>query len=199
MILTASDKSTARMGYLVVVGEVIVGDGNGSGDHDGINEPIGAVGQRAVVDPDVAGAEDGNAIAVGHGPPSIVGGGAADHGVPGGLAIVDVEAVDDDVGDVLDGDAGAVGDVDVGAAPVDRLEAVHDELLLERDHHVALEGDPEGLVLDDRVPKCSRPRIHGIVVPGVRHDVVLPVAPAEGRKQPLPDHRLRLPPSRLQP
>jgi len=54
-----------------------------------------------------------------------VGGGAANHGVARLLAVVNVEAVDDHIGDELDGDAGAVGDVDVDAARVDGLEAVH--------------------------------------------------------------------------
>ncbi|RZR77799.1 hypothetical protein BHM03_00002992 [Ensete ventricosum] len=165
-----------RKGYLVVVGEVIVGDGNGSGTHDGIDKSIGAVGQRAVVHPNVAGAENGNGIPVSHGSPSIVRRRAADHGIPGGLAAVDVEAMDDDVGDVLDGDAGAIGDVDVDTTSIDGLKAVHDEFFLERDLHVVVEGDPEGHVLDDGVSKCSRARIHGIIVPGVRHNVQLPVA-----------------------
>lgn len=61
-------------------------------------------------------------------------------------------------------------------ASIDRLKAVHNEFLLERDLHVVFKGDPEGHVLDDGVSKCSRARIHGIIVPGVCHNVQLPVA-----------------------
>lgn len=166
--------------HLIVVGEVIVGDGYGGGAHDGINKAVGAVRERAVVHPHVAGAKNGDAIPISHRPPAIVGRRATDHGVPGWLAIMDVEAVDDDVGDELDSDAGAVGDVHVGAAAVDGLEAVHDELLLEGDDHVTLEHDPEGLILDDGMPQCPRARVHRVVVPGVGHLVQTPVAPADG-------------------
>jgi len=111
--------------YLVVVGEVVVGDGNGSGSHNGVDKAIRATGEGVMVDPNVAWTKDGDAIAVSHGSPSVVGGGAANHGVARLLAVVNVEAVDDHIGDELDGDAGAVGDVDVDAARVDGLEAVH--------------------------------------------------------------------------
>lgn len=163
-----------------MVGEVVVGHSNSSGSHDGIDKAVGAVGEGAVVDPDVAGTEDGDGVAVGHGPPAVVAGRAPHHGVPRGPAVVDVEAVDDDVGDVLDGDAGAVCDVHVGATPVDGLEAVHDELLLERDHHVPLEDDPQRLVLDDGVAERAFLGVHGVVVAGVGDDVELAVAAADG-------------------
>lgn len=95
-----------------------------------------------MIDPEVARTEDGNPVSVGQGPPSIMRRRATDHGVAGLLAVMDVEAVDDDVGDVLDGDAGPISNVDVDAAAVDGLEAVHDELLLESDDHVPFEHDP---------------------------------------------------------
>lgn len=133
-----------------------------------------------MVHPDVAGAEDGHSISVGHGAPPIVAGRAAHHGVPRGLAVVDVEPVDDDVGDVLDGDAGAIGDVHVGAASVDGLEAVHDELLLERDDHVPLEDDPEWLFLDDGVAEGTLARVDRVVIARVGDHVDLAVAAANG-------------------
>ena len=105
---------------------------------------------------------------------------APDHGVAGGPAVVDVKAVNDDIGHELDGDASPVGNVDVDAAGVDRLEAVHEELLLERDDHVALEHDPEWPVLDDGVAERAGLRVDGVVVVGVAHHVVLAVAPADG-------------------
>lgn len=166
--------------YLIVVGEVVVGHSDGSGTHNGVDEAVGAVGEGAVVDPDVAGAEDGDGVAVGHGAPPVVAGRAAHHGVAGGAAVVDVEAVDDDVGDVLDGDAGPVGDVHVGAPAVDGLEAVHDELLGEGDDHVALEDDPQRLVLDDGVPEGALLGVHGVVVASVGDHVDLAVAAADG-------------------
>lgn len=43
-----------------------------------------------VVDLNVAGAEDGEAITIHHGAPPIVGGGATNYGVACGLVVVDV-------------------------------------------------------------------------------------------------------------
>jgi len=172
--------SSMRSYYLVVVGEVVVGHSDSRGSHDGIDQAVGAVRQRAVVHPNVAGAEDGHSIAVGNGAPPVVAGRAAHHGVPCGLAVVDVEPVDDDVGDILDGDAGAVGDVHVGAASVDGLEAVHDELLLERDHHIPLEDDPERLVLDHGVAEGALARVDGVVVARISDHVDLAVAATDG-------------------
>jgi len=109
---------------------VIVGDGDGGGPMDGVDQPVVAVRQGAMVDPHVASSEDGHAVAVRHGSPPVVPWGGAHHGVPSLLAVVHVDAVDDDVRHVLHGDAGAAGDVHAGAAAVDCLEGVHQKLLL---------------------------------------------------------------------
>nr|GLL30801.1 hypothetical protein DY000_00005240 [Ipomoea trifida] len=84
----------------------------------------------------MARSENRDPIAVGHRPPAIMRRRAANHGVAGRFAVVNVEAMDDDIRDELDGNAGAVSYVDVGTACVDGLEAVHDQLLLQRDHHM---------------------------------------------------------------
>lgn len=133
-----------------------------------------------MVHPDVACAKDGHTITVGHGAPPIVAWRAAHHGVPCGLAVVDVEPVDDDVGDVLDGDTGTIGDVHVGSSSVDGLEAVHDEFLLERDDHVPLEDDPERLVLDDGVAEGALARVDRVVIARVGDHVDLAIATTDG-------------------
>ncbi|KAK3439827.1 hypothetical protein EUGRSUZ_B00170, partial [Eucalyptus grandis] len=56
--------AVAEQHDLVVVSYVIVGDGNGGGAVDGVDEPVLAVGQGAVDDPDVAPAEDRHAVTV---------------------------------------------------------------------------------------------------------------------------------------
>lgn len=132
--------------------EVIVGNSDGSGSNDRINKPVGAAGERAVVDPHMARTKDGYGITIGHGPPTIVSRRATNHCIPSWLAVMNVDSMDDDVRHVLDGDARAIGDVHIGPASVDGLEAVHDQFLLEGDHHVALEYNPEGPVLDHGVP-----------------------------------------------
>lgn len=165
---------------LVVVGEVVVGNGNCGGTHYGVDQAVRAVREGAVVDPDLPGAEDGDAVAVRSAPPPNVSWAGAYVGVPRGRAVVDVDVVDDDVGDVLERDAAVAGDVDVGAATVDGFEAVEDELVLQVYGHVGGEHDPERLVLDDRVPKRARDRVGRVAVGGVGHHVDLSALPAHG-------------------
>lgn len=173
--------------YLIVMSEVIVGDGDCSGTQDSINQTICAVRQRVVVHPNVARTKDGNSITIGHGSPAVMRRGAADHGIPSGFAVMDVETVDDDIGDKLNGYAGAVGNVYGGPSTINGFEAVHYELLLESNDHVALEGDPEWFVLDDGVAESSRPRVHWIVITGVSDDVVAAIPAATAlRPKPMP-------------
>lgn len=49
---------------IIVTCEVAVGNGNSSGTHDSINEPIHAVVHRNMVDPNVGRTEDGDTITV---------------------------------------------------------------------------------------------------------------------------------------
>lgn len=61
-----------RFTHLIVMSEVIVGNGNGSRTHDSINKAIGAIRERIVVDPNVAGSEYGYPIPISHGPPPVM-------------------------------------------------------------------------------------------------------------------------------
>lgn len=160
--------------------KMVVRDCNPRRSHYRINQPVRTVRQRAMIDPDLAGPVDGDPVAVGSPPPPDVGGAGGDVGVAGGLAVVDVDVVDDDVGDVLEGYAAVADDVDVGAAAVDGLEAVHDELVLELDGHVGGEDDPEGLGLDDGVAESAWDGAGWVTVGGVGDDVDLAAFAAEG-------------------
>lgn len=160
------------------MGEVVVGNSDGSGAHDSIHKPIGAVGERAVVDPHMAGTKDRDRITIGHGPPPKVSGRAANHGIACGLAVMDVDAMDDDVGDILDGEARAIGNVDIDATPINGLEAVHNEFLLEFDHHIPLEHDPEGPVLDHRMPEGAWPWVDSVIIAGIGDNVEASITPA---------------------
>ena len=155
-----------------MVGEVIVRDGDGSRPHNCINKAISTVGERAVIDPDVAGSKDGHGITISHGPPAIVGRRTADHSVSSRLAVMNVEAMDDDVVDKLNSDAGTVGNVDIHTTAINGLETVHDELLLQSDDHVTLEHNPEGLVLDHGMTEGPWVRVHRIIITRVSHNIV---------------------------
>ncbi|KAM1255843.1 hypothetical protein ACFX2J_029788 [Malus domestica] len=102
------------------------------------------------------GGDEGDDVAVRFATPANVGGAGGDVGVPSWLAVVHVDVVDDDVGDILEGYASTASDVNVDAAAVDGLEAVDNELVFELNGHVGREGDPEGFVLDDGVAEHAR-------------------------------------------
>lgn len=163
----------------IMVRHEIVGNGDCGGPLYGVDQPVPAVRQRAVVHPDMARPEDRHPVPVRQRPPPVVGRRRPHHGVPALLAVVDVDPVDDHVRHVLHRYAGPTRDVHAGAPPVDRLERVHDQLLLQLDRHVPREDDPQRLLLDHAVPERPRLRVHRVVVPGFRHRVYLPVFPAD--------------------
>uniref|UniRef100_A0A0D3FZ20 DAD domain-containing protein n=1 Tax=Oryza barthii TaxID=65489 RepID=A0A0D3FZ20_9ORYZ len=95
--------------HLVVVREVAVQHGDRRRPHDGVDEPVGVPRQRAVVHPHVARRVERDAVVVGAGALPVVRRRGAHVRVAGGDAVVDVDVVDDDVGDVLERDARAAG------------------------------------------------------------------------------------------
>lgn len=127
---------------LVVVSEIVIGDGNGGRSHNRINQPISAIRQRIVIDPYMTRPENGDRVTVRHSPPPVMRRRASHHGVTGPPTVMDINTVDDDVRHILDRDARASSDRNVHASSVDRFEAVHDQLLTQSDHHVAFEHDP---------------------------------------------------------
>lgn len=65
---------------------------------------------------------------------------------------MDIYAVNNDICDELDGDASTIGNVYIDTTAINCLKAVHNKLLLECDHHVSLEHNPQRPVLNDSVP-----------------------------------------------
>lgn len=102
-----------------------VGDGDGGGALDNVDEPIGAVPHGKMVEPDVRRSENRDTISIASGPDSNVVYGVSDHATSQRLSVVDVKAVDDHILDELQGDSATVGDVHVGATRVDGLVAGH--------------------------------------------------------------------------
>lgn len=166
--------------YLIMLSEMAVGDGDTSWSLNSINEPIRAIGHRNVVDPKVGRAEDGNPIPVASGPQTDVADRVSNQATRSGNNVVNVEAVDDDVLDELDGDTCPAGNVDVDAPSINGLVTSHDELLVEPDGHRAREDDPQGLRLGHRVAKGPRLGIDHIIVRGVRYCIECPHLSADG-------------------
>lgn len=100
-----------------------------------------------MINPNIGSPEERNPVSVGHRPEPDVVHGVSDHAPISHLNIVYVNVVNDDVPNKLDGDARAVSDVDLSSAAVDRLVALHHQLLLQRDRHAGLEYDPQWLLL----------------------------------------------------
>lgn len=163
-----------------MVGEMAVGDGDGSRSHDRVDEPVVALGHGDVVDPDVAGPEDGDPVAIAHRPQTNVICRISDQSPGPFYDIVDPYPVDDDIAYELQRDPGTAGDEDIGSPTVDSLVAGHDELLVEPYDHAPGEGDPEWPVLGDCVPQRPGYRVNHVVIRGIGYDVVLPGLTAPG-------------------
>lgn len=163
-----------------MVSHVIVRDGDGSGAMDGIDEPIMAVWEWAVVHPDMAPTKDGYPIPVWYRPPPVVTRGISHVSVPPLLAVMDVESMYDNVGHILYSNACSTCNMDASTPAIDGLEGVHYQLFLQLDNHIPRKDDPQGLILDDCITQSPGLWIHHIIITGVRHDVNLPILPTNG-------------------
>ncbi len=168
-------RMSAKEHNLVMVSEVVVGDGDGGGAFNDISETVSAVGEVVVIDPDIIGSEDVDAISVcGSSVPDMLRS-AAYRGRSRRNAIVNVDPVHDDVGNELDRQASTSCYVYVRAPSVQGLETVHHQLLFQLDQHVLLEDDPQRLVLYGAPPQCPWSWVHDVVVAVVCNDVDLSV------------------------
>lgn len=166
--------------YVVVVVEFAVGDGDGGGPLDHIDEAVSGLGERHVVDPHVVRAEHRDGVAVALGPEADVVGRVPDRPAVSRDDVMDPDVVDDDILDKLESEAGAIGDVDKHAPAIDGLVASHDQLLLKTNHHAVCKDDPQGLVLGHGVTQGSRLRVHHVVIGRVVHHVKVPVLASGG-------------------
>lgn len=72
----------------IMVGHVIVRNGDGGGPMNGVDKSVVTIGQRIMVHPYVSTAEDGHAVTIGYSPPAKVLWGVSHHSIPSLLAIV---------------------------------------------------------------------------------------------------------------
>lgn len=149
-----------------------VGDGNSSGSHNGINEPISAVAHGNMVNPNFTGAIDWNPITVALCPKTIMGLTVSDHPTFSLEDVEDLNPVNDHILDKLDGDASSSGDDNSGSSAIDGLIASHNQLLLEPNHHAVLEDDPQGTSACDCMAKGTYFGVNQIIIWGVCDHVV---------------------------
>nr|GMD69116.1 uncharacterized protein A4U43_UnF8640 [Ipomoea batatas] len=85
-----------------------------------------------------------NPITISHGPPTIMSSGAANHGIAGRLAVMNMKAMNDNIGDELNRNTSSISYMNIDSAGVNSLEAVHNELLIYR---VVVTGVGDNVVL----------------------------------------------------
>lgn len=169
-----------RRSYLVVVLKVVVGDGDVSGSLNDINKAISAAREITVVHPDVVRPEDVNGISVRFASASVMGGRAPYISRSGGLTVVNVDVVNNNVVNILNSKARSSSDVHIVTTTVESLVTVHDELLLEFNVHVAAEHDPERLGLNDAIAKCTFFGVNNIVIAFIGNNVDFSIFTPDG-------------------
>nr|GMD67845.1 hypothetical protein CR513_45203 [Ipomoea batatas] len=97
-----------------------------------------------------------------------------------GFAVMNVQSMDDDIGNELDCDARPISNVDVGSTGINGLEAVHDELLLQLYNHVTLEHNPQGLLLDNSVAKSARLGVHRVIITSISDNIESTITATNG-------------------
>lgn len=93
---------------------------------------------------------------------------------------MDMQTMNYNVCNKLDCNAGSISNVNIGSAAINGLEAIHDELLLQLDHHVTLEDNPERLVLDDSMAQSTGSGVNGIIIAGVSDNIEASITTTNG-------------------
>ena len=88
--------------------------------------------------------------------------------------------MDDHISNKLNSNATSISNVDIDTSSVNGLEAVHYKLLLQCDHHVTLEHNPQRPVLDDSVTEGSGPGVYRVIMTRVTYNVVLSITATDG-------------------
>lgn len=150
-----------------MIGEVAVRNRDESRSFNSTDQIGGAMRKKQMIQPDIRGSEDADGAPIRPQAIAIMRGRVSHHGRPGGHKVKDANAVNDNVGYVLNGDPRSPSNVHIEAAPIDGFVAVHNQFLSKLDSRVFGENDPQGLRLDDSPPQCPVFGVHHIVVTAV--------------------------------
>lgn len=165
--------------HLVMILEVAVRDRNVGGVFRPVHQAICSLRQEAMVDPNIGGAFDVNGIAIAGATECSKIGRGEDMMRARGENVMDINSMDNDVGDPLDGNLGGAHEVDFCTTTVYGLVARHNEFALKLDSHVLSEDDPERLCSGDSVAESAGGRVAGaVIVAG--NDVDISVLAPEG-------------------
>lgn len=118
---------------MIMISPMAIRDGDASRALNSIDDPIRTLLHGQMIEPYVLCSEDGNPVSIGNRSEPNVVYRVSDESSRSNHNVMDENVVDDNVLDELDRNSGPVGNVDVGPAPVDRLVALHYQLLLQSD------------------------------------------------------------------
>lgn len=90
---------------------------------------------------------------------------------------MDVNPVNDNVAHILYSNARATSNVHTYPSTIYGLERVHHKLLLQLDHHVTLENDPQWFLSDHTISQCSWLGIHRVIT-RVSHHIYFTIPPS---------------------
>lgn len=124
-----------------------------------------------MIDPNVAGSENGDGITITLCSQANMVVRVSNHATLLRYDVLDANSVDDNVVHELNGEASAVPKHHVGAATVDGLVGGNHQLLIQFDHHAALEDDPQGAPLGHGVTDGSWLRVHHVVIGIIGDDI----------------------------
>lgn len=165
---------------LIMMSEVVVRNGDGSGSMDGINESILAIRQWAMINPYMLTWKYGNPITIGRIPPSRMLRWISYIPIASFLTIMYVNAMDNDVSSKMYGNAWPIGNVNTCTSTINCLVRVHNQLLVQLNHHVSFEYNPQWLILNHRMPESPRFRVCRVIVAGVSDHINSTISSSNG-------------------
>lgn len=93
---------------------------------------------------------------------------------------MDMQTMNYNICDKLDCNACSISNVDIDSTAINGLEAIHDKLLLQLDHHVTFEHNPEGLILDDSMAQSAGSGVNGIIIIRISDNIEASITTTNG-------------------
>lgn len=149
--------------HIVVVSEVAVGNGNGGGTLNSIDDTIGALVHGKVVKPNVGCSEKGDAITIAPCPQAKVVLTIPDNATFAREDVMDMDVMNDDVLDKLECNTSPISNMHIGSPTIDGFVAGHNELLFQPDHHPPSKSDPKWAILDHSMTQSSGTWVNNII------------------------------------
>lgn len=122
--------------------KIAIRNGYSRGPQCSINQPVRTPRKRTMINPNITGPRYRNPVTIRFASPPNMGWTRPYISVPRRHTVMHIDIMNNDVANILNRNAPAAGDVYVGAAAVDGLVTVDNELVFELDEHVGGKDDP---------------------------------------------------------